>query len=215
MLLISRIISGSSHPRPASGAGPGFDDFRADNVYDQRQEGFTSVFLTLPLGDLTSTQARRIAGAARRFGNGSLRTTVDQNLVIPFVEAAGLPELYRGLKAIGLGEPGAGALVDVTACPGTDTCKLGIASSRGLASELRTRLAERNLVLDEAVKRLRIKVSGCFNSCGQHHVADLGFYGVSRNVAGRTVPHFQVVVGGEWSANAGAFGLALGAVPSK
>ena len=69
--------------------------------------------------------------------------------------------------------------------------------------------------LDEAIKDLRIKVSGCFNSCGQHHVADIGFYGVSRKAGGHTVPHFQVVLGGQWSDNAGAYGLPMGAVPSK
>jgi sulfite reductase (ferredoxin) len=106
--------------------------------------------------------------------------------------------------------------VDVTACPGTDTCKLGISSSRGLAAELRRRLAAQSMTHDAAIRNLRIKISGCFNSCGQHHVADLGFYGVTRTVGNRKVPHFQVVVGGQWQENAGAYGLALGApVPSK
>jgi sulfite reductase (ferredoxin) len=126
-----------------------------------------------------------------------------------------LAELYSELAAIGLGECGAGTIVDVTACPGTDTCKLGISSSRGLAGELRTRLAEKGLMHDEAIGTFRIKVSGCFNACGQHHIADLGFWGVSRKVNGFTVPHFQVVLGGQWTNNAGSFGLAIGAVPSK
>jgi sulfite reductase (ferredoxin) len=80
---------------------------------------------------------------------------------------------------------------------------------------LRARLAEKQFVMDEAIRGLRIKVSGCFNSCGQHHAADLGFYGVSRNKGGYTVPHFQVVLGGQWQNNAGSYGLAIGAVPSK
>jgi len=126
-----------------------------------------------------------------------------------------LIDLFTELKSIGLGEPGAGSIVDVTACPGTDTCKLGIASSRGLAGELRTRLAEKSANLDKAIRNLRIKVSGCFNSCGQHHAADIGFYGNSRNVSGYTVPHFQVMLGGQWSKNAGSYALAMGAVPSK
>ena len=105
--------------------------------------------------------------------------------------------------------------MDVTACPGTDSCKLGIASSRGLARELYTRLAEKSVQLDEAVRNLRIKISGCFNSCGQHHIADIGFYGVSKTIKGYTVPHFRVVLGGKWADNAGAYGLAMGAVPSK
>jgi sulfite reductase (ferredoxin) len=97
--------------------------------------------------------------------------------------------------------------------PGTDT--EGIASSRGLARELRTRLGEKSLELDAAVKNLRIKVSGCFNSCGQHHIADIGFYGINRNVKGFQVPHFQVVLGGKFHDNAGEYGVPIGAVPSK
>ena len=86
--------------------------------------------------------------------------------------------------------------MDITSCPGTDTCKLGIAASRGLAGELGPRLAERMDTMPDAVKDLKIKVSGCFNSCGQHHVADIGFFGNSRRRNNRTVPHFQVVLGG-------------------
>jgi sulfite reductase (ferredoxin) len=92
---------------------------------------------------------------------------------------------------------------------------LGISSSRGLAAELRNRLAEKSFAMDAAVQNLHIKISGCFNSCGQHHVADLGFYGVSRKKGGYAVPHFQVVLGGEWDNNAGAYGQAVVAVPSK
>src|SRR5690606_19887852 len=117
-------------------------------------------------------------------------------------------------KAVGLAETGAETISDITSCPGTDTCKLGISASRGLAGELRKHLA---LVTErkESVENLTIKCSGCFNSCGQHHVADIGFLGVSRSIGGRRVPHFQLVVGGEWTNNAGNYGLAIGAVPSK
>ena len=127
---------------------------------------------------------------------------MEQNIVLRWVSEADLPALHAELRAIGLGAPGAGTIVDVTSCPGTDTCKLGIASSRGLAGELRTRLAATAMELDEAVRGLRIKVSGCFNSCGQHHVADIGFFGNSRKIDGYTVPHFQVVLGGRWRENA-------------
>ena len=123
--------------------------------------------------------------------------------------------MYRDLRALGLAEPGAGTIVDVTACPGTDTCKLGISSSRGLGGELRTRLLAKGYELNEAINNLHIKVSGCFNSCGDHHVSDLGFYGVSRTVNGYKVPHFQVVLGGQWENNAGAYGLPIIAIPSK
>ncbi len=193
----------------------GFKAWRATNVYSQRQTGHVVAGVTLPLGDITADQFRGLAALARRFVKDSIRTTVEQNILFRWVSESDLPEIYKALCAMGLGEPNAGTIVDVTACPGTDTCKLGIASSRGLANELRTRLGEKSLQLDEAVKDLRIKVSGCFNGCGQHHVADLGFYGISRHIGSYTVPHFQVMLGGKWKKNAGAYGLAVGAVPSK
>ena len=193
----------------------GFDAWYSTNVYRQKQAGYVVASITLPLGDLSSWQMRELAGIARRFSGDSVRTTVEQNIVLRWVSESDLPDLYRELRRIGLGAPGAGTIVDVTACPGTDTCKLGISSSRGLAGELRTQLAAKSFNLDDAVKNLRIKISGCFNSCGQHHIADLGFYGMSINVGNRKVPHFQVVLGGKWRDNAGAYGLPLVRVPSK
>ena len=185
------------------------------NVYGQRQAGYATVTVALPLGDITSDQLRSLADIVRKYTRETVRTTVEQNIVIRWVPEADLPELYRDLQAANLAQAGAGTITDVVACPGTDTCKLGISSSRGLAGELRTRLAQRWYELDEAVRGLHIKISGCFNSCGQHHVADLGFYGMSRVKNGFAVPHFQVVLGGQWERNAGLYGLAIGAVPSR
>ncbi len=200
----------------AAGARPqGFDAWHQSNVYRQRQPGYALAQITLPLGDLTSDQARGLADLARRYTGDNLRTTVEQNVVLRFVAESDLPALYQHLVKLGLGAPGASTIVDVTTCPGTDTCKLGIASSRGLAAQLRTRLAAKQTELPEAIKGLHIKISGCMNSCGQHHVADIGFYGNSRKVENRTVPHFQLILGGEWTNNAGTFGLAVGSIPSK
>ncbi len=193
----------------------GFEQWYATNVYRQRQQGYATVTIALPLGDITASQLRLVADVSRTYVKETVRSTVEQNLVLRWVSEADLPELYSELKRADLSTAVAGTIVDVSSCPGTDTCKLGIASSRGLAGELRIRLAAKNAELDEAIGSLRIKISGCFNSCGQHHVADLGFYGVSRNKNGYTVPHFQVLLGGEWSNNAGAYGLAIGAVPSR
>jgi sulfite reductase (ferredoxin) len=193
----------------------GFERWEQTNVYQQRQSGYVVATVTCPLGDITSDQMRALASMAQRYAGGNVRTTVEQNLVFRWVPQNKVIDLYQELKAIGLSEPGAGSIVDVTACPGTDTCKLGIASSRGLAGELRTRLGEKALSMDQAIRDLKIKISGCFNSCGQHHVADIGFYGNSRNVQGYSVPHFQVMLGGQWSKNAGSYALALGAIPSK
>ena len=201
--------------RALTGAGsPALAAWRASNVRPQPQPGYVVATVRLPLGDLTSSQARRIADLARRFTGDTLCLTVEQNLVLRWVSEADLPELHAELVALGLGQAGASTIADITACPGTDTCKLGIAASRGLAGELGERLAARGDIHPD-LAALHIKTSGCFNSCGQHHVADIGFLGVSRNVGGRRVPHFQLVVGGEWNNNGGSYGLAIGAFPSK
>ena len=193
----------------------GFKRWLATNTRPQKQPGYVVVTVALPLGDITANQLRSLADVVRRFTKETIRTTVEQNFVIRWVSQSDLAEVYKALEAVGLGDPGAGAIVDIVTCPGTDTCKLGISSSRGLAGELRTRLAESSFRMDESVQHLHIKISGCFNSCGQHHVADLGFYGVSRKMGGFAVPHFQVVLGGEWEHNGGSYGLPVVAIPSK
>jgi sulfite reductase (ferredoxin) len=198
-----------------NGHGTEFQKWLQSNTRPQRQPGFVTVTVALPLGDITANQLRSLADIARRFTKETIRTTVEQNIVLRWVSKGDLAELYKSLHAVGLGDAGAGALVDITSCPGTDTCKLGISSSRGLAAELRKRVSEKSFTSDQAVQNLHIKISGCFNSCGQHHVADLGFYGVSRKIAGYAVPHFQVVLGGQWERNAGSYGLPVVAVPSK
>ncbi len=202
-------------PLAASDLPEGFAEWRETNVYAQRQAGYTVATINLPLGDLTADQTRALSDVARKYVGDNLRTTVEQNIVLRFVREADLSALYTELAAVGLAAPGAGTIVDVTSCPGTDTCKLGISASRGLAGELRKRLAAKSATLPEAVSGLKIKISGCFNSCGQHHIADIGFYGNSRKIDKRTVPHFQVILGGQWTQNAASYGLAVGSVPSK
>ncbi len=193
----------------------GFEEWYGTNVYRQRQAGYAAASVTLPLGDLSAWQMRELADIGRQFAGENIRTTVEQNMLLRWVSEADLPDLYLELKRVGLSDPGAGSIVDVTACPGTDTCKLGISSSRGLANEIRKSLSAKFVEIDEAVKGLRIKISGCFNSCGQHHIADIGFYGTSRTINSHKVPHFQVVLGGQWTENAAAYGLAMGSVPAK
>lgn len=200
----------------AAGAKPaGYDAWAASNVRPQAQAGYSTAKINLPLGDFSPQQGRAVASLMRKYTGDSLRTTVDQNLMFRWVPNADLPALYAELAEVGLAEAGADTITDITSCPGTDTCKLGISSSRGLAGELRRQLKIVEQELAPEAKALHIKCSGCFNSCGQHHVADLGFLGVSRNVNGRRVPHFQLVVGGELTHNAANYGLAIGAIPSK
>jgi sulfite reductase (ferredoxin) len=192
-----------------------FLPWRQSNVRPQAQRGYVVATIRLPLGDMTSDQARAIADLSRRYTGDTIRLTVEQNLVLRWLPEADLPALYEELVSLELADAGAGTLTDITACPGTDTCKLGISASRGLAGVLERDLGHKRDELPAEVQALRIKASGCFNSCGQHHIADIGFLGVSRNVSGRRVAHFQLVVGGQWTHNGGACGLAIGAFPAK
>lgn len=199
----------------------GFADWYRTNIYHQRQAGYVTVTIKLPLGDLSSDQAYALADIAREYIGESvqsefgLRTTIEQNIVMRWVSEKDLTAVYSALAAHGLAEAGADTVSDITSCPGTDTCKLGIAASRGLTGELRDRLLAKNGDLHPAVEALKVKISGCFNSCGQHHIADIGFFGNSRRKENKAVPHFQLVLGGQWQNNGGSYGLAIGAVPSK
>ena len=218
--LLARVRTRPEHlPEPATTGdaepSPGFDAWTRTNVYTPRQEGFVALLVNLPLGDLTSRQARKLADIVRTFTADALRTTVDQNLLIRWVHRQDLVAVYNALYEAKLALDGANTIADVTSCPGTDTCKLGIASSRGLGAELRQRLQNRALQFDPTVKDVHIRVSGCPNSCGLHHIGDIGFYGSSRNVGAYKVPHFQVILGGSLENNAASYGLAIGAVPSK
>ncbi len=208
--------------KPIRPAGPVVDDAPSDfsrwaehNLRPQAQDGYYTAIVKMPLGDFTSAQARVLSDMARKYNGDAIRCTVEQNLAFRWLSGSDALAFYEDLAALNLAEAGAGTITDMTACPGTDTCKLGISSSRGLTGELRNRLNVIQDELDPAVKQLRIKSSGCFNSCGQHHVADIGFTGVSRQMGGRKVPHFNVVLGGQWTENAKSYGLVVGAVPSK
>lgn len=192
-----------------------FQRWFVTNTRSQKQEGYVTVTVALPIGDITPKQLRELADIVRKYTHDTVRTTVEQNMVLRWVSRADLVDLYQDLKAAHLAEAEAGHLLDIVACPATDTCKLGISSSRGLAAELRRRIAEKSVNLDESIKDLHIKISGCFNGCAQQTIADIGFYGVSRKLTGYMVPHFQVVLGGEWAHNAGSYGLPIVAVPSK
>ena len=184
------------------------------NVHPQRQEGYSMVDVYLPLGDITSLQARQLADVSRKYVKDTLRTTVDQNLLLQWVSSADLPRLFADLSEIGLAETGAGRLKDIVACPGTDSCKLGITASRGLAAHLTKEFG--NGMSDIAHRSdLKIKISGCFNSCGQHHIADIGFFGSVQRKKNDTAPVFQVTLGGSTRNNAESYGLAVGKIPSQ
>ena len=191
----------------------GFDEWYKSNIRLQRQPGYAFVTITLPLGDLTADQTRALAEISRKYVKDTIRATVEQNIVLRWVTMTDLPALYRELKAIGLGDPGAESLVDITACPGTDSCKLGVSSSRGLAAHLRGHFLEHGL--QEDIKDFRIKISGCPNSCGQHHIANIGFFGSSKRMGEHIAPLYLVLLGGHMIENASSYGLATGKIHAK
>ena len=199
-------LNGTSKPE-------GFEEWYQSNVKLQKQPGYAFVTITLPLGDITADQTRALADISRKYVKDTIRATVEQNIVLRWVTMTDLPALYRDLKAVGLGDPGAESTVDITACPGTDSCKLGVSSSRGLAAHLRDYFTETGVPDD--IKGLRIKISGCPNSCGQHHIANIGFFGSSRRMGGHIAPYYQVLLGGHMIENASSYGLATGKIHGK
>lgn len=175
------------------------------NVREQRQSGYFGIEIQLPLGDCTGAQLRGLARLAREHGNGTLRATNDQNLFLPWIAGSRLAAVHEGLGRLRLAEAGALHITDVTSCPGVDYCSLAVSRSMGMAVAIRKQLlADQGLVADLGV--FRIKISGCPNSCGQHHIADIGLTGLSlKGADGLEHPHYSVLVGG--SVGEGGSGL--------
>jgi sulfite reductase (NADPH) hemoprotein beta-component len=184
------------------------------NVRPQKQDGYSVVTVTLPLGDFTGAQMRVLADLALAYGDGSVRVTHDQDLILRWIRTSDVRELHRRLDAAGLGLPGAGTLADVTSCPGAESCKLAVTQSRGLGRLLGDRLRERpDLVA--AVPGLGIKISGCPNGCGQHHIAGIGFQGSVRKLGDKVIPQYFVMVGGGIDTGGARFGRLAAKVPAR
>ncbi len=165
------------------------------NVMPQKQDGYRAVAIRIPLGNLEAEQARLLAETIKRYASDDIRLTVQQGMLLRYVPPTALPHLFNALYALDLGLPGHDTTADITACPGTDTCALGVTNSTGLAQVLEA------LVRDEypemvSENDVRIKISGCMNACGQHMAANIGFHGSSIRVEGKIAPAMQVVVGG-------------------
>ncbi|UGS38875.1 nitrite/sulfite reductase [Capillimicrobium parvum] len=187
-----------------------FERFAASSVEPQKQDGFSTVHIHIPRGDLTPEQMRGLAAIMRRFTGGYARTTVHQNLVLRWVRDESVYDVWRALAELDLGQPGADEIDDVVSCPGTDSCKLGITSSMGLNLALRERLAEMQ-VTDPLTRKIHLKMSGCPNGCSQHHIANIGFYGASIKVGDNTIPAYIPHIGGQYGAPTGevAYGARL------
>ncbi|MBI3635101.1 MAG: hypothetical protein HY216_02635 [Candidatus Rokubacteria bacterium] len=165
-------------------------------------------------GDITGPQLRAVAALALEFGDGGVRTSNQQNLIVRWVPVDLLPAVYARLADVGLALPGAERLLDVTSCPGADTCQLGITSSRGLALAL-SEMIERDLPDLADAPDLRIKISGCPNSCGQHHIAAIGLFGGARKFNGEQAPTYQLLIGARLSSEAPRYGKPLARIPAK
>jgi sulfite reductase beta subunit-like hemoprotein len=188
--------------------------WRATNVHAQRQFGHVLAIATVPLGDLTSTQMRVLGELARAYGDGTVRVTLDQNLLFRWVNACDLRQFYRRLAAAGLGLAEAGTIADVASCPGAETCRLAVTQSRGLGRLLEDALRARPDLI-AAADGARIKISGCPNGCGQHHVATIGFQGSVRRLGSRAVPQYFVMVGGGATDSGAAFGRLAAKIPAR
>jgi sulfite reductase (ferredoxin) len=172
-----------------------FKEWVITNTFEQKQAGYFGVYLKVLLGNFTTDQARKLADIVDKYAGEDVRFTIDQSILLKFVLPENLILLYEELKAIGLAASGYNSAVDVTACPGTDTCNLGISNSTDVAAVIEDALRDEfpELIYN---KEIKIKISGCINSCGQHGLAHIGLHGSSIKVEKNTAPALQILLGG-------------------
>lgn len=208
---------GTGAQLPVLGNGPsgdaGFDRWFESSVEEQAQTGYAMVTVKVQQGNMTSSQMRELAKIAREAGDSCLRVTVEQNLVLGFVQLAFLPRVYAALKAIGLGDEGANEIQDVVTCPGAYSCNLALTKSMNLGYAIEDAVRGYD---DPLLRKLQINVSGCPNSCGQHWTAEIGFYGNARKIEGKEVPHYQMLLGGGYDdTGVMRFGLQIMSLPAR
>ena len=193
-----------------------FEQWKTTNLVLQKQSGYVAVGIKVMLGDFYTDKARLLADLVEKYAAGEIRLTLRQNILIPYVKESLIPFFYKELKKLGFADAGYNKALDITACPGTDTCNLGIASSTGIASELE------RIIRDEYPQYVNnadvvIKISGCMNACGQHSMANIGFQGMSIRTKEKLVaPALQVLLGGGNLGNGrGLFADKVIKIPSK
>ncbi|MEM4311158.1 MAG: nitrite/sulfite reductase [Nitrososphaerales archaeon] len=186
------------------------------NVLPQRQKGFYTVDTNLPAGDISAEQLRALAEICRKYSlERIVRLTPTQSILLRWIKESDLYELYRELSKHGLGNPGANSIAKCVGCSGTTSCNLAITNSHRLAKEIQAKLLALKLDLDEGLKTASIKISGCPNSCGQHEIATIGFYGGASRVNGALAPTYQMLLGGEAHGNKASLGVMLMRVPAR
>ena len=185
-----------------------------NNVSKQRQAGYCHVTVRLPLGDFTAGQMRVLADLAEAYGDGTMRLTIEQNVLYRWIKTDSIEPFYRRLSAAGLDAPDALTLSDVVSCPGAESCRLAVTQSRGLGRELTEHLSARPDLVD-LVPSGDIRISGCPNGCGQHHIATIGFQGSVRKVGGKAIPQYFVLVGGGVTDDGASFGKVVAKIPAR
>lgn len=194
---------------------PAFERWLHTNVVPQKQEGYFTVFVTLGAGDITASQLRVLASAIRDYSaEGAARNTPQQNFAIRYVRGTELREFYEKLASAGLANPGALTIASAVGCSGTTSCNLAITNSHRLAKEVQRKFIELGLDTDDSLRDSTIKISGCPNSCGQHEIATIGFFGGATRMNDAMVPTYTMLFGGS-AGEHGELGKAAMRVPAK
>jgi sulfite reductase beta subunit-like hemoprotein len=217
-----RVVSGDVrgpgiHPQPTPALGGGdaaYSAWAVSNIRQQKQHGYVSAIVSVPLGDLSGMQLRVLGDLSLAYGDGTARVTPTQNIVLRWVKREEAAALYTRLAAAGLGLGDADTVADVTSCPGAESCKLAVTQSRGLGRLVEDHVRA-NPRLIPLVPSLDVKVSGCPNGCGQHHIAAVGFQGSLRKVDGRPAPQYFVMVGGGVGPDGATFGRLMAKIPAR
>jgi len=205
-----------SEPVPDDGqpAAPGFERWKWTNTRSQKQEGFVAVTLTIPMGNINTSQFRELARIMRKYSGGHARTDQNQNLVLRWVRPESLKMLHREVLVLGFGDSEANMLADVVACPGADSCKMAITSSNQAGYSMREELIKFDYK-DEEVLKTNVKISGCPNGCGQNHLGAIGLQGSSYKVGKLEVPCYDISVGGGGYIGAAKYGTRVTRVLAK
>jgi sulfite reductase beta subunit-like hemoprotein len=205
--------TGAELPPVLGSNSPAYEHWLETNIREQKQTGYAMVTVKIPQGNLTGDQMHGLAKISRTAGDGLLRVTIDQNLVLAYVPLRTLPQVYNALGQIGLADAGVHEIDDVTTCPGAYSCNLALTKSMNLGFALGPVVKDFS---DPHVRKLSIKVSGCPNSCGQHWIGDIGFYGNARKIAGKEVPYYLMLLGGGYdSEGIIRFGVAVQSIPAR
>ena len=196
-------VSSNGHGKNGSGDDGDYAEWRSTNVEAQKQEGYYVVHVKPDRGNITAAQFHGLASIMRKYTGGRARISQEQNLALRYVPEHMLYDVWDALTDIGLAEANAHSITNIVSCPGTDSCKLGITSSMGLAGALKEEMATWNgLLQDEGVNDIRVKMSGCPNGCGLHHIANIGFHGAAvKGADGQQIPAYEMFLGGNYGGN--------------